>query len=251
VAWAADYKVWGEAVMRSVLRTGTDDRPISARAWGSRPATPPPPPPPPVEQPFRFQGQQFDEETGLHYNRFRYYDPVIGRFVSQDPIGLIGGLNIYEFGPNPIEYLDPLGLTADKLKKNLALAGRPVPDGKTPHHIVQENCRNSNPRSHVQKSRDILARNKIGIDSASNGARVWGTNNVQISEPNHPGRVAAANTGNYHAGRHIHSKANDKLIYQVLKGVEKRGGNLENALEDIGRRMESGAWKTTFSCCCN
>jgi uncharacterized protein RhaS with RHS repeats len=41
-----------------------------------------------LEQPFRFQGQLFDEETGLHYNRFRYYDPDVGRFVSQDPIGL-------------------------------------------------------------------------------------------------------------------------------------------------------------------
>ncbi|WP_233626402.1 MULTISPECIES: RHS repeat-associated core domain-containing protein [unclassified Delftia] len=70
--------------MRSVLRTGTDDRPVSARAWGSKPVAPPPPPP--IEQPFRFQGQQFDEETGLHYNRFRYYDPVVGRFVSQGPI---------------------------------------------------------------------------------------------------------------------------------------------------------------------
>ncbi|QPS11391.1 RHS domain-containing protein [Delftia acidovorans] len=72
VAWAADYKVWGEAVMRSVLRTGTDDRPSGNRAWGSKPVAPPPPPP--IEQPFRFQGQQFDEETGLNYNRFRYYD---------------------------------------------------------------------------------------------------------------------------------------------------------------------------------
>jgi len=39
-------------------------------------------------QPLRFQGQYFDEETGLHYNRFRYYAPDIGRFISQDPIGL-------------------------------------------------------------------------------------------------------------------------------------------------------------------
>ncbi|WP_325100567.1 MULTISPECIES: RHS repeat-associated core domain-containing protein [unclassified Delftia] len=93
VAWAADYKVWGEAVMRTVLRTGTDDRPISTRAWGSKPVAPPPPPP--IEQPFRFQGQQFDEETGLHYNLFRYYDPQIGRFISQDPIGVLGGSNLF------------------------------------------------------------------------------------------------------------------------------------------------------------
>jgi RHS repeat-associated protein len=108
VAWAADYKVWGEAVMRSVLRTGTEDRPISARAWGSKPVAPPPPPP--IEQPFRFQGQQFDEETGLHYNRFRYYDPVVGKFISQDPIRFLGDHNFYTFAPNTTEWIDPLGL---------------------------------------------------------------------------------------------------------------------------------------------
>ncbi|MFD1840560.1 RHS repeat-associated core domain-containing protein, partial [Paracidovorax cattleyae] len=42
-----------------------------------------------VEQPLRFQGQYFDGETGLHYDRFRYYDPVTGRFVHQDPIGYL------------------------------------------------------------------------------------------------------------------------------------------------------------------
>ncbi|MBL8356021.1 MAG: RHS repeat-associated core domain-containing protein [Delftia acidovorans] len=79
--------------MRSVLRTGTGDRPVSARAWGSKPVAPPPPPP--IEQPFRLQGQQLGEETGLHYNRLRYYDPVVGRFVSQDAIGIQRGQNVY------------------------------------------------------------------------------------------------------------------------------------------------------------
>jgi RHS repeat-associated protein len=111
VAWAADYKVWGEAVMRSVLRTGTDDRPVSAPAWGSKPVAAPPPPP--IEQPFRFQGQQFDEETGLHYNRFRYYDPATGRFISEDPIKLLGGANLFIYSPNPIVWLDPYGLAGE------------------------------------------------------------------------------------------------------------------------------------------
>jgi RHS repeat-associated protein len=63
-----------------------------------------------LEQPFRFQGQQFDEETGLHYNRHRYYDPGIGRFVSQDPIGLLGGSNLFAYAPNPFGWIDPFGL---------------------------------------------------------------------------------------------------------------------------------------------
>jgi RHS repeat-associated protein len=64
-----------------------------------------------VHQPVRFQGQYFDAETGLHYNRFRYYDPDVGRFVSQDPIGLAGGDNLYAYAPNPSGWVDPFGLS--------------------------------------------------------------------------------------------------------------------------------------------
>jgi RHS repeat-associated protein len=61
-------------------------------------------------QPLRFQGQYFDTETGLHYNLHRYYDPDAGRFTSQDPIGLRGDVNVYRYAPNPLGWVDPLGL---------------------------------------------------------------------------------------------------------------------------------------------
>ncbi|MEL0618665.1 RHS repeat-associated core domain-containing protein, partial [Cobetia marina] len=48
---------------------------------------------------------------GLHYNRFRYYDPAVGRFTTQDPIGLMGGENLYQYAPNPTGWVDPLGLS--------------------------------------------------------------------------------------------------------------------------------------------
>ena len=63
-----------------------------------------------IEQRLRFQGQHFDEETGLHYNRARYYVSDIGRFLTPDPIGLLGDPNAYAYAPNPIEWTDPLGL---------------------------------------------------------------------------------------------------------------------------------------------
>ncbi|SAK54672.1 RHS protein [Caballeronia temeraria] len=64
-------------------------------------------------QALRMPGQYWDEESGLHYNTFRYYDPHAGQFISQDPIGLAGGLNLYAYAPNPFGWIDPLGLTEE------------------------------------------------------------------------------------------------------------------------------------------
>ena len=63
-----------------------------------------------LRNPLRFQGQYHDDESGLHYNRYRYYDPDTGRFISRDPIGLLGGMNVHAYAPNPVEWVDPLGL---------------------------------------------------------------------------------------------------------------------------------------------
>lgn len=82
--WSATYKPWGKI-----------ERQSSAQG---------------VDNPLRFQGQYFDSETGLHYNRHRYYSPDQGRFITQDPIGLAGGLNSYRYVPNPVSWIDPLGL---------------------------------------------------------------------------------------------------------------------------------------------
>ncbi|MFM0023170.1 RHS repeat-associated core domain-containing protein [Paraburkholderia azotifigens] len=91
IVWEARYKAWGEAAE------------VIARVSATTQAQ--------VRNPIRFQGQQADDETGLHYNRYRYYDPASGRFVSKDPIGLAGGVNVYQYAPNPVDWIDPLGLT--------------------------------------------------------------------------------------------------------------------------------------------
>ena len=62
------------------------------------------------ECPFRYQGQYEDAETGLYYNRFRYYDPSSGNYLSQDPIKLNGGMNFYSYVHNPNGWVDILGL---------------------------------------------------------------------------------------------------------------------------------------------
>ncbi|WP_394560153.1 RHS repeat-associated core domain-containing protein [Aquipseudomonas alcaligenes] len=65
-----------------------------------------------IDNPLRFQGQYFDAETGLHYNRHRYYNPGTGSFLTPDPIKLAGGLNNYQYVPNPTGWVDLLGLHA-------------------------------------------------------------------------------------------------------------------------------------------
>ena len=69
-------------------------------------------------QPIRFQGQYLDEESGLHYNRYRYYSPKQQRFINQDPIGLVGGINHYQYAPNPVNWVDPFGLSCKEGKPN-------------------------------------------------------------------------------------------------------------------------------------
>ncbi|EFK0382282.1 RHS repeat protein, partial [Escherichia coli] len=63
-----------------------------------------------LQQLIRLPGQQYDEESGLYYNRHRYYDPLHGRYITQDPIGLKGGWNFYQYPLNPVINVDPQGL---------------------------------------------------------------------------------------------------------------------------------------------
>ena len=91
VAWAGQYKAWGEV---------KEERSDWAKQHG-------------LANPIRFQGQYHDHETGLHYNRYRYYDPKAGRFVSLDPISYAGGINLLVYAPSPVDWIDPLGLAAE------------------------------------------------------------------------------------------------------------------------------------------
>ncbi|KVU91767.1 sugar-binding protein [Burkholderia ubonensis] len=93
VVWEATYKAWGEA-KEIISRV--------SRASGHA-----------VRNAIRFQGQQLDDETGLAYNRHRYYDAATARYVSADPIGLLGGVNQYRYVLAPTAWVDPLGLSED------------------------------------------------------------------------------------------------------------------------------------------
>ncbi|BBO91770.1 hypothetical protein DSCOOX_49500 [Desulfosarcina ovata subsp. ovata] len=77
-----------------------------------------------VENNLRFPGQYYDAETGLHYNYHRYYDPATGRYLTADPIGLEGGINIFAYtSNNPVNLIDPFGLNAIVLFQEQAAGG--------------------------------------------------------------------------------------------------------------------------------
>ncbi|NHZ42951.1 DUF6861 domain-containing protein [Massilia aquatica] len=101
IVWATQYKAWGN-VLRVVHAAPTRHSVAAVEAEAANDAA--------QFQPIRFLGQYHDSETGLNYNRFRYYDADCGRYVSLDPIGLAGGSNSYQYAPNPSAWVDPLGL---------------------------------------------------------------------------------------------------------------------------------------------
>ena len=92
--------------------------------------------------PFKYQGQYEDIETGLYYNRFRYYDPNAGSYISQDPIGLAGGDNLYAYVPNPSSYIDIFGLSGQrwmtKTKKDGTPYKKPGPRQREQEHTMRK-----------------------------------------------------------------------------------------------------------------
>ncbi|WP_371919530.1 RHS repeat-associated core domain-containing protein [Pseudomonas sp. SDI] len=147
------------------------------KAWGRVEAKTPTQ----LEQNLRLQGQYYDAETYLHYNTFRYYDPGVGRFTTQDPIGLAGGVNLYRYGRNPTGTIDPWGWCSTKLGNNM---GARRFDGMANHHLIPEEIM----KSPAYKNMFKRLRN-IGWDGdgASNGKFLPGSRNLSkaMGAPGH------------------------------------------------------------------
>jgi RHS repeat-associated protein len=105
IVWSAVYDVYGKITERRASKS---------------------------ENQLRFPGQYEDTECGLYYNFFRYYDPDAGRYISQDPIGIEGGLNLYGYTSNPLTWIDPLGL-----EREYVVYGLYRPGATTPYYVGQ------------------------------------------------------------------------------------------------------------------
>lgn len=136
IVWAARYSPWGQQI-------GCD---IDV-----------------LPNEIRFQGQYHDCETDLQYNRYRYYDPLVGQYVGQDVIGLSGGLSLYAYVDSPLTWCDPLGLKGTPTDKAF-------PRGRT-------NFTSSN-----GLTLEVRAVRDLGHLSESEVTGIWHANNNKIEK---------------------------------------------------------------------
>ena len=123
--WAGEYDAWGQLTREEKIY-------------------------PNAHQPFRLQNQYYDQETGLHYNLMRYYDPVCGRLVSQDPIGLWGGEHLYSFAPNSQMWVDVFGLSKARRQQQIALNSAA---GKRRENEFQKILEKDYPNARIERER--------------------------------------------------------------------------------------------------
>ena len=121
--------------------------------------------------PFRWPGQYEDEETGLHYNRFRYYDTDAGQYISQDPIGLVGGSALYAYVHDPLGWVDPLGLakscTGSAPKGRGKNKLRPDPNAEGAHSTFRRNPDTGKVEHHAEWDADGFPVQRTDITGAT------------------------------------------------------------------------------------
>ena len=207
LAWRGELDTWGRLQER---REG-----IAPEDW--------------TDNPWRYPGQYEDAETGLYYNRHRYFDPELGRYISQDPIGLLGGTALYSYVRDPLGWLDPDGLKPcgfDQEAKAKLLASKPVGMlNAHRHHIVMEGLFSgwsAANRKFVTGAQDLLKDLGIKIQGKFNAA--W-----------------AKNAG--------HSVEYAKKVFEDLtKAAASKAGKAAKAkavtdkLEEIGKLLGTGGY---------
>lgn len=142
---------------------------------------------PPVRFNLRYPGQYFDEESGLHYNYFRSYNPATGRYTQADPIRLEGGWNRFLYvGGNPLSRSDPLGLTSINFDPiNGILTVDPETEGRGPYSMPASSGRPGCGCSPSNKDTGPIPSGIYVIDAS------------QVSKPGLVGRLARNMRGDW------------------------------------------------------
>jgi len=197
IAWQAQLDVYGVVREENVAAAGSDAATESER----------------TANPWRYPGQYEDAETGLYYNRFRYYDPETGRYLSEDPIGLAGGVASYGYVGAPNGWVDPFGLKKCNISKDAKDAlGKSPGKGWHMHHVVMEGAFshwNPENRKFVTGAQDIMK--KFGISLQEKANIVW-----------------AKNEG--------HSVEYAKEVYEALSRQRSKKG-VQAVLKSFGKRL--------------
>ncbi|WP_459681290.1 RHS repeat-associated core domain-containing protein, partial [Pseudomonas fluorescens] len=134
IVWSAHYRAYGEIARLDVSK---------------------------IDNPLRFQGQYFDPESGLHYNRHRYYNPDSGRYLTPDPVKLAGGINAYQYVPNPTGWVDPLGFAC--------VAGSCPRNQEQQPHQTSESTQSSTYEQALNKALKWLLKNDFRAEKPTQG----------------------------------------------------------------------------------
>ena len=171
--------------------------------------------------PFRFQGQYEDEENGLYYNRFRYYDPSLGQYTQQDPIGLAGGNpTLYGYVFNPTLRIDVFGLE-DVLTELI--------------YFMQSSIKNKTGNYTVLGNAEAL-KNKTLLVSDLPLINVWKDSSVKIWTLDHRRLAAFKEAGIIEVP--VNWADEQTVQHQMWKMTTKNGG------ESVILKVEDGTRKT-------
>jgi RHS repeat-associated protein len=201
----------------------------------------------------RFVGQWYDEESGLNYNLHRYYDPSLGKFTSQDPMGLLGGINDYAWVRSPLEWIDPDGLITGgpyDYHPTGSSAGGP-PDIHGHREVINPNTGNPNTVRSPRPGEDAGGKT-LAVVSGPDGTHtgfVSGHGNPQGTS--HPG--IGWDTSGHHYGNWCHAEIHamawlqtqppgDYRLYIDRPPCGECSGSLGHALHDLPEGVNVEVW---------
>ncbi|WP_415668749.1 AHH domain-containing protein, partial [Xenorhabdus nematophila] len=165
----------------------------------------------------QFAGQWLDAESGLVYNRFRYFSPEASVYLTPDPLGLLGGTNPYSYVHNPTGWIDPLGLVGCSTKlgknmmENMGLSRSAKWSGYQAHHVIPKELANHPALKKINYDIDVAA-NGIFLRKADNGVSAM-----------------ARHQGNHHGYTDAVRNALDRIdLKQSKEAISKQVANIQD-----------------------